>query len=326
MTVIRSNFGKLPFVLLRNTADFVPVKEVFRSMHLVNKLWYEAYPFILYNANFSRTQITKKTLLLLIEKCQTIFRLNLSSCPTMNDTEIECLSSLRTLTSLNINYSPISDVGLRQLSQLPLQHLSIRGATKFYGTGLLSLFLGSLTDLDVTNCVNLDFPSFNGLSPTLQHLNLTLSRPTNDIYKKMGLFPLKTLNLSHSFFSDQDLQYLNKTPLATLDLSDCRWITGREFIHLTYLSTLRTLILDGCPVGWGFQSLKNLQLERLSLRNCTAFESHDLGYLPITITDLDVTFCNQLTNSGLEHITKLYNLQKLSLAHCKKIQSRDFHS
>lgn len=236
----------------------------------------------------------------------------------------------KTLASLLMSYSKITDAGLEHLKDLPLKTLDLTQCFWFTDAGLEHLKDLPLNYLDLSSCHINDagLENLKGLNQ-LNTLKLGWCYDITDAGLKHleGLNQLNTLDLSWcSDITDAGLEYLKGLKqLNTLNLSRCKEITDAGLKQLKGLP-LNTLDLTRCDqiTDAGLKHIKDLkQLRTLNLSECYDITDEGLKHLKDLkqLNTLKLCYCYNLTDSGLEHIRGL-PLKKLNLARCKKITQK----
>ena len=165
---------------------------------------------------------------------------------------------------------------------------------------------------------------------------------------------LKSLTLKQLSITDEGLSEIGKLPsLEKLDLSHCQQITGTGFADFQFPETLRDLNLEdthklnddglaeltrftnlehlrmqnnGKVKGKGFTCLANMQkLMTLGCPTTTIADEH-LKLLD-GIESLEMIWlnrCPKISGRGLAHLTGSINCKRMSLNHCRNIDSPDF--
>jgi len=176
--------------------------------------------------------------------------------------------------------------------------------------------------------------------PNLESLNLS------------GCYNITDIGLSHAFVSPH-------THLTSLDLSLCKQVTDTGVGKVAqYLKNLESLDLSGCCsitntglllVAWGLKKLKRLDLrscwhisdggishlaglepetngnhclEYLGLQDCQRLSDEALKHISIGLTRLqaiNLSFCINVTDSGLKYLAKMPNLKHVNLRACDNI-------
>lgn len=96
-----------------------------------------------------------------------ILAFDISGCPEVDDSDLEALSNMRSLTLLDLSDSPVTSGGLRHLGALSaLTYLSLRGCELITDRGLKHLHsLKELSSLDLTGCGQLKDAGIRNLRP-----------------------------------------------------------------------------------------------------------------------------------------------------------------
>lgn len=177
--------------------------------------------------------------------------------------------------------------------------------------------------------------------PNLESLNLS------------GCFNVNDIALDHAFFTE--MRTLTKLDLSLCkQVTDCS--LGRIAEHL---KNLQVLMLGGCCnitntglllIAWGLKNLKRLdlrscwhisdqgighlagqnretadgtlRLEYLGLQDCQRLSDDALKHISAGLTELqsiNLSFCINISDSGLKYLSKMSNLRELNLRACDNI-------
>ncbi|KAL8500894.1 hypothetical protein ACS0TY_020469 [Phlomoides rotata] len=161
--------------------------------------------------------------------------------------------------------------------------------------------LGSLQELVITDCPNLE--SFSGtiLPPNLKGI----------VLRGCGLesFPEDMIN--------------NISYLEFLHISGCLVLTSFPRHNKAIPTTFKQLTIDGCP---GLESLpeglmhnSNRFLELLEIFDCSSLTSFPSGQLPNTLKTLTIWNCSNL-ESLADVITETMSLRSLRIGNCTKLK------
>lgn len=155
---------------------------------------------------------------------------------------------------------------------------------------------------------------------------------------------LTKLNLTgFDFITDKGMAHLKKLKnLRTIEICNCAAITDKSMSHLARLPKLQKVLLTWCPItGKGIKKLasirslqeltleqcnnfngtslhhfaKHKRLQKLGLHSCQGVSDANLSKLPVTLTELSVTSCPQVTPEGIQSLGNLKNLKALNLSH-----------
>jgi len=206
------------------------------------------------------------------------------------DTDLQYLSGMSSITRLNTSNSKVSDAALAYLSLLPnLETLDI-GKSKIAGPGLAhlkhvpKLTSISLQDLPITDEHTLHLSAL----PNLERLGLDGTGIGNGAIKHIGgLAKLDTLYLNGT--SVTDLSPLEGSESLRVLFASSTKIPASGIASLTKIPSLRYISLQGSTVGEGVpeQIGKLKQIETLGLDE------------------------SGITDAGIEQIKNLTQLQKL---------------
>jgi len=128
--------------------------------------------------------------------------------------------------------------------------------------------------------------------------------------------------------SAEALVTLNKLPIKYLDVEYCTSTAqsniGRLFSNFTSLHTLR---LGPGALGHvkpsGLADLSLVDLKHLILSGSNANDTHLAEIAAVqSLTKLDITDCQDVTDKGFQCIAKLQNLQKLIATNCNRLTTR----
>lgn len=213
------------------------------------------------------------------------------------------IAKITTLTCLEV-FNELEEGSLASLQGLTnLQHLALNSST-FSSEADLS-FIASLVNLKKLNLWFGRKITDAGLVhlSTLVHLE---DFSLNDSYRITSIASLSRLtNLQHLslaeclMMTDAGLACVaNFTNLRTLNLAACMQITSAALVHIKHLSCLVELIL-------AYTSVCDRGLELVSQ--------------VASLTDLDLSNLDDISDAGLTHLVALRNLRALDLQACKWI-------
>ena len=190
---------------------------------------------------------------------------------------------------------------------------------------------------------------------SLQALRLSNSLfPGGDLLgsKLSKLTCLDLQNAALGLGCGSDLLFLQQLPaLESLSLAACRYLTTRDFLGLRYAQQLKLLNISClgesatdalmqsvarlhsltklilCSSPWfteaGLLHISSLSnLVSLDLCSCNALQSESFSLElihPLSLKVLDLSFCNWLTDEGLERISAFEGLEELVLTFCQNI-------
>ena len=232
--------------------------------------------------------ITGQTLQKLAQRYQLCQVWSLKNCRQIHN--FQPLANLKRATHLDLsNLQLITDQKLKHICNLiHLKTLNLTNCQQISNQGILNLPL-TLVHLNLTNCQKLTDPGFQALT--------------------------------------------NYPKLETLNVQGAKNITDQGVQSLTKLPNLRTLyleILGSVPVTFnGFHNLPPLHTLHLFIFNCYGINDqllYILSQLPLQELDLEIRYCRNITNDGLQQLSKLKHLQKLSLNldHWQQISDEGF--
>jgi hypothetical protein len=165
------------------------------------------------------------------------------------DDGLETLGGLGRMVLLSLVETSVSDAGLRHLRHADaLKELDLE-ATEETGPGLehlrrLPLRWLSLRDTRIDDRALVHVAAIE----TLEYLSLGITRVTGAGVAELATLPaLQTLDLSQTYFADDDLRHLAGLPVTTLGLSETG-VTDAGLAHLERLPRLRFVILCGTRV------------------------------------------------------------------------------
>ncbi len=134
------------------------------------------------------------------------------------------------LESLELIHSDnVTDAGLRSLSRLPLQRLSIHRGVSITDEGILALSTLPLRSLELMFCCDFTDEGLSLLNTLpLESLNLTAcTQIGNAGLANLSRLPrLRSLDLTTCYrVTDEGLDHLSQTSLESLDLTNCPRVT-----------------------------------------------------------------------------------------------------
>jgi hypothetical protein len=230
---------------------------------------------------------------------KTLETLDLTNCPKLTDAASIVLSQLPNLTGLKLGWSKISDDFLKNISQMKLKHLNIKGCENIESKGFSYLrHLHNLISLDL-QWTNVDKQALQEitLENEIKHLQLdNCPKIDNDTLRSIKhKEPLEYLSLTGNSFFDEDTFeiIMEMKQLKQLLLADCAKIDDAGIQKLTALKHLQAINLQGC------NEITDAGIKTLS--EMTALRS------------IDLTYCTKITDEGIRHLTKLPHLKTLKL-------------
>ena len=237
--------------------------------------------------------------------------LNLSGCYNLSDSFMEGAFQAKkeyiNLKTLNLSLcKEVNDDTLGRIAQTTtnLEDLDLAGCSKITNGGLIFIGWGlkKLKRLNLRSCRQLTDHGIAHLAGIAQH-PLSLSLPTKP-------------NQEHS--------QQERSSIEELCLQDCQKLTDESLNHLSQgLKSLKSLNLSFCVsiTDTGLKSLSRLDsLRSVNLRSCDNVSDIGISFLAEEnsgIENLDVSFCANVTNMGLKHIsTGFVKLKCLSMTTC----------
>nr|XP_037279926.1 F-box/LRR-repeat protein 14-like [Rhipicephalus microplus] len=252
--------------------------------------------------------------------------LNLSWCPQIDDSAIDCLSSrlpnLEELYLVGCDHIADSSMGfiaarLPKLRVLDIKECEVSNAglqrlAGFGEDGVLSTTLGvkALTHLGLEDCTLVSDCRLGvhqlGLGPAVElgsHLDLSYCNHIDDdaisnISRGSGLVTLTTLNITACPITDVGVSLLAQklTDLRTLNISECDLVTKDGIaVVASHLHNLRVIHMRYC-MGLTNIALKHLSrissLEVVVLKSCSKIRSKAMAFIapgktPSNIVELD---------------------------------------
>lgn len=201
----------------------------------------------------------------------------------------------------------------RGIKRVQILSLSIRRS-------LADVFRGikNLQSLNLSGCYNMTDSGLNiALGkpvPTLTELNLSLCKNITDASLNRIACTLKNLEVLHlggcGNISNGGLQLLawGLKKLKRLDLRSCWHISDQG---LSYLA------------GQNQEVGGNLALEHLGLQDCQRVSDEGLRFISMGLANvlksINLSFCVQITDSGMKHVAKISSLRELDLRSCDNI-------
>ncbi|GAX26539.1 F-box and leucine-rich repeat protein 14 [Fistulifera solaris] len=233
--------------------------------------------------------------------CGTMWQLEslqLEACDMITDAGLERLHHLE-LAELNLGWcTKISDRGMELLLQqhMPLQRLRVARCRMLKQPEWLYLICSTLSDLDLTGCLQLSSSSLGKTLQGLPHLlHLDVSHIPGIIRSGwQGRVPkLQTLVLSYSAVRDSHLtKWSDFRELVELNLDSCSNVSDSSLRHLVSAApNLQRLVVADCAISDG------------GMVHIAKFKQ---------LTHLDLFYC-QISNRGLRCLSELTNLQVLSI-------------
>lgn len=174
--------------------------------------------------------------------------LSLKGCSNLSEKAFEPLQGMN-VTDLHISSSKINDEGLRSLSALPLEKLSLEQCEEITNEGIKHLNGIRLTTLAIDNCPLIDD---NGLLYMfsrfkITHLSLIKCKITLNFFRVMKNFSLQTLDLHecNSFDFPPNAQ-IKCDSLKSFKLNSCASVSNNSMLNVKF-ENLSELEISGCP-------------------------------------------------------------------------------
>ena len=235
--------------------------------------------------------------------------LNLSGCYNLSDSFMEgafqAKKEYSSLKTLNLSLcKEVNDDTLGRIAQTTtnLEDLDLAGCSKITNGGLIFIGWGlkKLKRLNLRSCRQLTDHGISHLAGITQH-------------------PLSSTSKAASQESSQ-------SAIEDLCLQDCQKLTDESLNHLSQgLKSLKSLNLSFCVsiTDTGLKSLSRLDsLRSVNLRSCDNVSDIGIAFLSEKengsgLETLDVSFCANVTNMGLKHISTGFSMLKcLSMTTC----------
>jgi len=226
-----------------------------------------------------------------------ISELELISCPNLTKNCLLNIGKMPTLKSLQLGGN--AWVNDEFLAVIPpnIETLSIATCKNFTGQGLANLQHTHVNSLDLFGCHHLNDEDFVRLPDQFENLNLAMCRKIKErTIDHLGtMSKLRHLNLSgDSNVNDHSLSSLSKD-LLTLNLNGCS-LSENAFKPLAEMKKLQNLTLSS-----------------------TNIKGEGLPTLPLTLVQLRLDSCKQLTDTMIMPLADLEALRYLSLWRCPNI-------
>lgn len=281
--------------------------------------------------------------------------LNLSWCPQIDDSAIDCLSSrlpnLEELYLVGCDHIADSSMGfiaarLPKLRVLDIKECEVSNAglqrlAGFGEDGVLSTTLGvkALTHLGLEDCTLVSDAGLESISLGLVQLSsldlsMCLSVTDSGLQHVGEMASLKKLSLvSCEELTGLSIQHLavGRFSLCSLDLSYCNHIDDDAISNISRgsgLVTLTTLNITACPitdVGVSLLAQKLTDLRTLNISECDLVTKDGIAVVASHLHNLRVIhmrYCMGLTNIALKHLSRISSLEVVVLKSCSKIRSK----
>ncbi|KQW27262.1 MULTISPECIES: hypothetical protein [Pseudomonas] len=211
------------------------------------------------------------------------------------------------LQELSLNRcDEMTDDGLRALSRLKLRSLTLQRVGELTSRGMAHLASHPLEQLSLSGSgAILDDPSWLRDLTGLRSLSLDDCYASESVLQAIRGLPLEKLSLHSAFICEDDLEVLEGMPLAELDLKCLRQVIERlDVLHEFPLKRLGLSDVQGVCAST-LSELRGLQLESLdlSLNDITWKELKQLAGLPLK--RLNLSFCQGVDGKVLRKLTEL---------------------
>ncbi len=235
----------------------------------------------------------------------------------LEDHHMTGLATLKSLESLDLDYSRVTDEGISKLGELKnLKALDLgSGQYLVKGTGFADAQkFQKLSILILPESVNDEGLACVAKLDGLRILKIPgILRCTDEGISKLGNLPnLKTLEINCSQLSDHGLKGIGRLEkLRHLDIGAAK-VTNDGLHSLANLQQLRTLKLTECERLSDMRSLAKLpQLRTLNLTGCTRLTNLPPLSNLRELQSLSLGSCKELTDDSFEGIGKLQHLSNL---------------
>ena len=211
------------------------------------------------------------------------------------------------LQELSLNRcDEMTDDGLRALSRLELRSLTLQRVSELTSRGMAHLASHPLEQLSLSGSgAILDDPSWLRDLTGLRSLSLDDCYASESVLQAIRELPLERLSLQSAFICEDDLEILEGMPLADLDLKCLRQVIERlDVLHGFPLKRLGLSDVQGVCADT-LSDLRGLELESLdlSLNDITWKELKQLAGLPLK--RLNLSFCRGVDGKVLRKLTEL---------------------
>jgi hypothetical protein len=251
----------------------------------------------------------------------------------INDDILQAIGEVTTLKRLDLSQNPdITSTGIAHLTTLV--SLSSLDLTSCFGVSDAALIsLGSFSNLQYLNLIFTGIVK-DGLDalvpiPAIRSLKTTRGIASMTLLSGLSRSPdLTQLCLTDCSFDPLDVHLLGHlTSLHHLDLSTALGVGDSIFEYLARLTHLQTLNMSSiCTITpSGVSRLRDLpRLAQLVLDWCLQIDDSigsALIHFP-TLTNLSLRSCKSLSDQALPDLLKLHKLEVLDLTYCVGINSR----
>ncbi|SSB96403.1 hypothetical protein SAMN04488697_10542 [Pseudomonas sp. 43mfcvi1.1] len=211
------------------------------------------------------------------------------------------------LQELSLNRcDEMTDDGLRALSRLKLRSLTLQRVSELTSRGMAHLASHPLEQLSLSGSgAILDDPSWLRDLTGLRSLSLDDCYASESVLQAIRELPLERLSLQSAFICEDDLEILEGMPLADLDLKCLRQVIERlDVLHGFPLKRLGLSDVQGVCADT-LSDLRGLDLEflDLSLNDITWKELKQLAGLPLK--RLNLSFCRGVDGKVLRKLAEL---------------------
>lgn len=287
--------------------------------------------------------------------CESLTILNLSWCPQIDDSAVECLTGqLPNLEELYlIGCDHITDASmdfiaarLPKLRVLDIKECEVSNAglqrlAGFCEDGVLSATFGTraLTYLGLEDCAlvsdaGLESISLGLLQLSSLDLSMCLSVTDSGLQHVGRMTSLKKLSL----ISCEDLTGLSihhlavgRFSLSSLDIAYCNHIDDDAITNISRgsgLAMLRELNVTACPitdVGLSVLAQTLTELRMLNISECDLVTKEGIAVMSSHLRSLraiHMRYCMGLTNVALKHLSRISTLEVVILKSCSKLRSK----
>lgn len=218
--------------------------------------------------------------------CINLRTLNVSGCQRITDMGISSISSIASLTELNVNRTNMTGEGMKYVSQMkPLQTLDlfITGLSSNWSADIAFPYLTKLrvppstNDISLSHCIPISLPN-------LQELHLAECQMTDaGLVSIIQFHSLRSLTLSKTNISDSGLKFLSTSSLAhslhELNILECNAFS--EMALSTYLPHF--LSLQQLAFSWQQNATLASSSEMHSLTHLNLFATSDFTYEDVSM-------------------------------------------
>lgn len=297
--------------------------------------------------------------LLPLTECRNLKHLDFKDANSVDDKWIEPLARLKSLETIDLSGTMVTDEGIASLSQLPnLKTLRLEGCKSITGIGLESFPESPpLVELNLRNASSL---TDEGLAAVARFTNLenlytcANRRVLGPGYQCLAaLKELKILSCPKTAIADEHLQLLDGIDtLEVIWLYGCQGVSGRGLQKLVGSESVRRLSLNECPlidspdfdVIAQFKNLQDLYLSDTRIRPAGIEQLGQLKQLKtlnisgnIWLDDSAIEALKgspvqcifakdlpRLTRDGIAHFSQFPKLEKLTLTATRNMTGEGF--